>query len=237
MTGESLAPQRRRLAIPAPFQIDKLGTLRGCPQRTHDRPGRVQLPSHPLHPHCRLCGCHLQRPGQIRARQFTYGFQPPQRQQLTVVFVEPPGRFGNLAALSLQTQPGDSEVHEVGPRIGDVYIQVGTPRRTAQGSPPPTHLLDRDRHQPRPETLRITQIRQPAQRVEHGFLHDIIDIGMPTHRPADDVVHQWQAPHHKIIDSRLAPTHRRGHHRGIEPDPFVHLIDLSGIPSASRPGL
>ena len=44
-----------------------------------------------------------------------------------------------------------------------------------------------------------------AYRMRPGLLHDVIDIGVPAHRPADDVVRQRRACRHEAAWRRLVP--------------------------------
>ena len=44
-----------------------------------------------------------------------------------------------------------------------------------------------------------------AYRIRPGLGHDVIDIGVPAHRPAGDVVRQRRARHHQAAWRRLVP--------------------------------
>jgi len=105
-----------------------------------------------------------------------------------VLVIEPAGGLGRLQSLARQAEPLDGDVGEVG--AGGVRLHR---RRLRQPVPVGVaDLPDRDRDQPRPERGRIPQLAHAADGAEHGLLHDVVDVRVPVHRTADDVVDERQ---------------------------------------------
>src|SRR5260370_41343884 len=69
-----------------------------------------------------------------------------------------------------------------------------------------------DGQQPGPERLRITQVTDAAHGADHRLLHHVIDVRVPAHGPADDVVDQRQVGHGEAVEGR-AVTALGGDHR------------------------
>lgn len=147
--------------------------------------------------------CQLHRCRQLAAGQLAGDLQPPQRQQLPVVLVQPAGGLRDLLPLSLQVQPQDGEVDEVRPGVGPVPFLV----QHGQGGAAPVpgavaHLAHGYRHQPGAEAVRVAEAVQAVDGAQHGLLHDIVHVQVAVERPADDVVDQRQIRGHQLVQRR-----------------------------------
>ncbi len=208
--GYPLTPQCGRNPVPPLHQRPQLPAPRLRRQRPGDHPCGLQLALHPLHPHRGVLHRQLHGGGHLRPGQLARGLQPPQRQQRPVVLVQPSGRLGHLLPLTGKPEPRDRHIHEVGRRIREIHriVQPAALDRTLLLPPVGAHLVHRHGHQPRAETVPLTQTADALQHPQHGLLHDVIDIGMTVKRPADDVVHQRQIPGDQIVLCPLIPLLR-----------------------------
>ncbi len=230
MTGEPLAPQRTRRAVPRRGDPVQLRTARLGAQRPHHAPRYLHLLLHPLHSHRRVPVGQPQRAGEVRALQLAGLLQPPQGQQFPVVRVEPARRLGDLTALLGQPQPQDGQPGEVQGRIGDrlrvVQMRPAVPVRGPRLLPVP-YLPDRDRHQPGPERGRIPQLRQPAHHAQQRLLYDVVDVGVTVQGAADDVVDQRQATAHQVLQGPSVTRPGGRDQAGVGPPPMV--LDHVGL--------
>jgi hypothetical protein len=210
--GDPFAPQGARAAVPVGEQGVQVGAGRRGGQRAYHHAGGLELAFHPLDPDRGVLAGDVGGGHDLVAGQLAGRLQPPQRQQLAVLLVEPAGRLGGLPALAGQLQPGDRQIGEVRARITDVVGQqrVG---RAAPGPVPLAHLPDRDRDQPGPEGRRLAQVAEVAQHPEHDVLHHVVHVGVPVQGAADDRVDQRQVPGDEPVD-RGRITVAGGHHRG-----------------------
>ena len=146
--GQPLAPHRVGPAVPPAGHLPQVGA--GSVQGADDSARGLQALLHPLDAHGGVLPGDAHGGGQLAPGQFARDLQPPQRQQMPVLVVEPPHRLGDLAPLPLQLEPQDGQFGEVG---GRCLLQ---PVRGLPPGPVPD-LPHGDRHQPGPEAVRVAQ--------------------------------------------------------------------------------
>jgi hypothetical protein len=172
-------------------------------------PAQVDLAVHPLDPDAGVRAADPQRRGDVRPADLAGELQPPQRQQLPVGGIEPPGRLGNLPPLAGQAEPQDGQLGEVRPRIGQLagFAEVAG---AFAAEPPGTHLLadlvDGDRDQPGPEPGRRAQRPQIAEDPQDGLLHHVVHVGVAIQGAADEVVEQRQVPGDEFLGGPPVPV-------------------------------
>ncbi len=172
--------------------------------------------------------------GQLAPGQFARDLQPPQRQQLPVLVVQPPHRLGDLAPLALQLEAQHGQLGEVGGR------RLLQPLRGPPPGPVPD-LPHGDRHQPGPEAVRVAQRAEVVDRAQHGLLDDVVDVGVAVQGPAHDVVDQRQPARDQLVQRLpVAGLRRRD---GGAPVLTVHgalstpgFTDVPHAPSQPVPG-
>ncbi len=228
--GEPLAPQRARHPVPAARQFGQPRARLGRAQRPHHGPRGLQLPLHPLDLDRRVLPVQPERVGQFGAADVAGLLQPPQRQQRTVVRVQPAGGLGDLPALVGQSEPQDRHRGEVGGRVGNQLGRVQTgpvvPGRLA-GLLAVAHLAYGDGHQPGPEGGGVAQFAEAAHHPQQRLLHHVVHVVVAVERPADDVVDQRQALGDEQVERPLVALAGRDHHLGVRPAPIAcHVAPL-----------
>ena len=228
--GEPLAPQRARHPVPAARQFGQPRARLGRAQRPHHGPRGLQLPLHPLDLDRRVLPVQPERVGQFGAADVPGLLQPPQRQQRTVVRVQPAGGLGDLPALVGQSEPQDRHRGEVGGRVGNQLGRVQTgpvvPGRLA-GLLAVAHLAYGDGHQPGPEGGGVAQFAEAAHHPQQRLLHHVVHVVVAVERPADDVVDQRQALGDEQVERPLVALAGRDHHLGVRPAPIAcHVAPL-----------
>ena len=208
MPGQALAPQRARLAVPSGGHRREPRALRGPAQRPHHRAGRVEPFLHPRDADGRVRRRYAERAGQFGAAELPGGLLPPEGEHRPVLVVEPAGGRCRLQPLAGQAEPRDGLVGEVGAR----HLRLHRGRLRQAVPVGVAHLPDRDRHQPGPERCRVAQLADAADGAQHGLLHDVIDVRMTVHGPADDVVDQRQVRRRQGVE-RAPVAALRGDHR------------------------
>ncbi len=201
MTGYSLAPQRRRLTVPARQHRPQLLAPRLGVQGALDHPRRLQLRLHPLHPDRRVLRGQLQRRGHLRPGQLPGALQPPQRQQPPVLGLQPARRPSRLTALARQVQAYDGQVDEVRTRVGHVpgRLQGALAEAALPGLPVRPHPVHRDGHQPGPEGLVRAQAAEPVEGPQHRVLHHVVHVAGAAQGPPDDVVDEREVRADELV--------------------------------------
>jgi hypothetical protein len=93
-------------------------------------------------------------------------------------------------------------------------------------------LAVRDGHQPRPEPVRLAQAGNPADRLQHGVLHQIVDVRVTVEGAADDVVDEREMGGDEFVDRVLVAGPGRADELGDVPFDGLtlshHLALLAG---------
>ncbi len=126
VAGYPLAPEWARYLVPARREFRQLRAAGRVGERPDHHPGRLQLVLHPLHPDRRVLRRQLHRRRELGPAELARRLLPPQREQVTVVLVQPAGRLRRLAALTGQAEPQDGQPHEVRTGVGRlVHLRLG----------------------------------------------------------------------------------------------------------------
>lgn len=216
--GDALAPHR--VGPPAPTGGDPAQVGAGGVEGADDAPRGLQTGLHPLDAHGGVLPADADGGGELAPGEFARDLQPPQRQQLAVLAVEPADRFRDLFPLALQLQPQYGQLGEVGGALGGAVVELvgGAAAR------PVPYLPHRDRDQPGAEAVRIAQRVEVVDGAQHGLLHDVVDIGVAVEGPADDVVDEGQPALDQFVEG--APVPCLCGRDGGAPLPPVHVRSL-----------